>query len=209
MNINLGGLNIVDILILVIIFLSIMIGFARGLISEVLSLATLIAAFAIAITFTNSLATFFTSTATVQGVVSQTSNAIGTSTAQPISYATLGLSFALLFVATLIVGSIIKMLLNLVFQRGILGFGNRILGAGFGFVRGLLLCLVIIFLVQLSPLANESWWLQSRYVPYFQSEVVWLGSVVSPALENLKSTFGSVVQDATGAVQNISGGLKK
>jgi len=206
MSIDIAGMNIVDVFILVLIFISILIGFARGLVSEVVSLATLIAAFAIAIMFTNPLATYFTSTATVQGVVSQTSNAIGTSTAQPISYISIGISFGLLFAITVIIGSIIKILLNFMFATGILGFGNRVLGAGFGFVRGLLLTVVIIFLVQLSPMASQPWWQQSTYVPKFQSAVVWLGSVVSPALANLKQTFGSVVQGTTGAVKNMTGG---
>jgi membrane protein required for colicin V production len=205
-SISLGGMNIVDIIILIIIFLSVMIGFSRGLISEVVSLGTLIAAFAIAIMFTNPLAAYFSSTATVQGVVSETTNAIGASTAQPISYVTIGISFTILFVVTLIIGAFIKMALNLMFQTGILGFGNRVLGGAFGFVRGLLLTLVMIFLVQLSPLAQQPWWQQSKYVPYFQSQVVWLGSIVSPALANLKSTFGSTIQDATGAVKNMTGG---
>lgn len=208
-SLNLGGMNIVDIVLLVIIALSVIIGFARGFISEIVSLATLIAAFAVAIMFTNPLAAYFTSTSTMQGVVSQTTSAVGTSTAQPLSYVTLGISFGLLFAATLIVGSIIKMLLNALFQRGVLGFGNRILGGVFGFARGWLLNVVIIFLVQLSPLASQPWWQQSTYVPHFQSQVVWLGSVVSPALANLKDTFGNVVQEATGAVQNMTGGAAK
>lgn len=208
MSIDIAGMNIVDVLILALILISIIIGFARGLISEVVSLATLIAAFAIAILFTNELATYFTSTATVQGVVSETSNAIGTSTAQPISYVSIGISFALLFFVTLIIGGIIKMLLNAMFATGILGFGNRVLGAGFGFLRGLLLTIAIIFMVQLSPLTAQAWWQQSKYVPLFQPQVVWLASVVSPALANLKEKFGNVVNDATGAVTNMTGGTK-
>jgi membrane protein required for colicin V production len=205
MDISIGGLNIIDILILILVFVSVIIGFSRGLISEVLSLATLIAAFAIAIMFTNPLAAYFSGTSTMQGVVSQTSGAIGANTAQPISYLTIGFSFGLLFVVTLIIGTLAKMILNLMFQTGILGFGNRVLGGGFGFVRGILLTLVIIFLVQLSPMAAQSWWQQSTYVRDFQPGVVWLGSIVSPALENLKSTFGSTINNATGAVKSMIG----
>lgn len=208
-SLNIASLNAVDILILVIFFISIVIGFGRGFVSEILSLVTLIAAFVIAIMFTSSLAAYFTSTAAVQSVVSQTSTAIGTSTAQPVSYMALGISFGVLFAATVIVGGIIKMILNLMFQTGILGFGNRVLGALFGLVRGFLLNLALIFLVQLSPLASQPWWQQSHYVPYFQPSVVQLGNLISPALANLKTTFGSAIQDVSGSVQSISNSISK
>lgn len=206
MSISLGGINIVDILILAIIFLSVLIGLLKGFVSEVISLITLIAAFTIAILFTHALAAYFTSSDMAQDVVSQTSTVIGTSTDKPLSYVAIGISFALLFIGTMIIGAIAKMILNAIFATGILGFGNRILGAGFGFVRGLLLTLVLIFLVQLSPLASRPWWQQSSYVPYFQPQVIWLASIVSPALDNLKSTFSNVVNDAKTATAGNTNG---
>src|SRR5262245_8866462 len=126
-TISWGALNIIDIGILVIFVVSILIGLGRGLVSEVLSLLIVIASFVVAILFTNQLATYFASTATMQNVVNSTSNAAGTSTAEPLSYMALAISFAILFIATVIVGSVIKMLLNLMFRGGILGFGNRLL----------------------------------------------------------------------------------
>lgn len=203
-----GNLNIIDILILVIIFGSVIIGFGRGLVSELLSLLTVIAAFVIAIMFTTALANFFTTSAPVQTVVSQTSSAIGTSTATPVSYVAYGVSFAALFVGTMIVGSVIKWILNLIFSYGILGLGNRLLGGVFGFVRGCLIVVGIIFVVQLSPISKETFWQQSQFVPQFQPAVVWLAGVVNPALSSIKSTFGSTIQgvtgSVTGAVQSIT-----
>ncbi|WP_172622767.1 CvpA family protein [Aquicella siphonis] len=212
-SLNVGSLNVVDIVILAIFLISILIGFGRGLVSEVLSLLTLIAAFVIAILFANTLAVYLTHTATVQNLVSQTSGTSGASTSEPVSYMALGVSFGILFVATVFVGMVVKMLLNLMLHTGILGFGNRILGGIFGLGRGYLINLVIIFLVQLSPMASQSWWQQSQYVPKFQSQVVWLGNTVSPALENLKSTFGSAVGSAMdevqGAVQNMGNAMQE
>jgi membrane protein required for colicin V production len=205
-----GNLNIVDILILVIVFGSVIVGFGRGLVSELLSLITVIAAFVVAIMYTTALANFFTTSAPVQSVVSQTSSAIGTSTATPVSYLAYGASFAALFVGTMIVGSIIKWILNLIFSTGILGFGNRILGGVFGFVRGFLIVVGIIFVVQLSPVSKQTFWQQSQLVPQFQPAVVWLGGVVNPALANIKSTFGSTVQSVTGSVSGaVSGAVEK
>src|SRR3990167_10616958 len=109
---DMSQLNFVDILILIVFFISMTMGFARGLVSEVISLAALIAAIFFAAMFSNQLATYFTSSQSVQDVVAQTSNVIGTSTAQPVSYMALGISFALIFLGVLFIGSFIKYLLN-------------------------------------------------------------------------------------------------
>lgn len=203
MNIdNIGGMNIVDILILAVIIISFLIGLARGLLSEVLSLAILIASFAVAILFTNTLATYFASTASA---ATQTPGAVEANATQSISYASLGISFAILFLATMVAGIIIKWLLNLIIHSGGLGFSNRILGACFGFARGWLLVVVAIFLVQLSSLTNEPWWQQSNYVPYFQSQVVWLGSHVSPTLADLKEKLENAIQEKALGTESVKG----
>jgi membrane protein required for colicin V production len=203
-SINFAALNFVDIVILLVFLFSIIIGLGRGFVSEVLSLLVLVAAFAVAVTFTNPLANYFTNTETVQHVVNSTTTAVGMSTAKPISYAAIGISFAILFALTVIVGMAIKSVINLLFQSGVLGFGNRILGGVFGFARGYLINLVLIFLIQLSPLSTQSWWNQSQLVPLFRSQVVWLGNMVSPALSNLKSKIEPALQDVSESVKKLT-----
>lgn len=190
---SMGALNAVDISILAIIVISIIIGFGRGLVSEVLSLLTWIAAFAVSILFTGKLATYFTAM-----------SASGSGASEPATYVVTGISFAVLFIGTLIVGSVVKMLLNLIFSGGLLGFGNRLLGGLFGMVRGYLFVLVVIFLVQLSPVAKESWWQASQYVPKFQPQIIWLADHVSPTLSNLKETFATTVQDMSTAIKEMT-----
>jgi membrane protein required for colicin V production len=201
-SLDLGGLNAFDIVLLVIFFISVIIGFGRGFVSEVLSLVILIAAFVVAIMFTNSLSAYFANSAAVHGAISQTSTATGTNTAQSASYITLGISFAVLFIGTLIVGLLLKMFLNLLMGAGLIGFGNRILGAIFGAIRGVLLDLALVFIIQLSPLTKEPWWEQSHYVPYFQPYIEKLGHVVSPALSDLKSSFSSAVENLGSSPEN-------
>ena len=89
--------NLIDLIILAIIFLSIILGFVRGFVSEVISLITLAAAFLVAITFTTPLANTFTKNPAVVDVVAQTSRTAGMDTGQPVSYITLGICFVLLF----------------------------------------------------------------------------------------------------------------
>ncbi len=200
------NLNWVDYIVLIIFFLSILIGLKRGLVKEVIALVTLIAAIIIAALFSNPLAEMITHSASVQSAVNQASASIGANAAQPVSYAALGISFALLFIATIIVGAIISSLLNIAVQTGILGIGNRLLGAVFGLVRGFFINLVIIFVVQLTPLGNQAWWHQSQFVTSFQTAVQWLGNIVSPSLADLKTKFGQTVQNANATIQGAASG---
>lgn len=197
--------NWVDYIFIGIFILSILTGFGRGLVKEVISLATLIAAFVVAIVFSSQLSVYFTSSAVVQNMVSQTSAAFGISTETAVSYAAIGISFGILFSATAIAGSIIGSIINSLFQVGLLGIGNRLLGGVFGFARGLLISLVIVFLVQLTPLAGESYWQQSKLVGKFQPGVVWLGSIVSPALDGIKNRFSGTIQDMGSTFDGVKG----
>lgn len=197
--------NWVDYIFLAIFFFSMLAGFGRGFVREVVSITTLIAAFVVATMFSNALAVAFTSSPTVQSVVTQANSAIGVNTAQPVSYLALGISFGLLFAGTVIAGSIIGFFLNFAFQAGLLGMGNRLLGAAFGLARGFIFNLVIIFVVQLTPISSEAWWGQSSIVNQYQPAVVWLGTAVSPALADLKSKMGQTLQGVGSSIQNMTG----
>ena len=199
-----SNFNWVDYTILAIYLISILAGLGRGFIKEVVSLITWIAAFIIATMFSNALATWFTSTESVQNAVTQASNSMGVNAAQPVSYAAIGVSFALLFLGTLIIGAIIGFFLNLAVQVGVLGLGNRLLGGVFGLLRGFIITLVLIFLVQLTPATSQSWWQQSQLVAVYQPAVVWLGNFVSPSLANLKAKFGETIQNVGTQIQGIT-----
>lgn len=198
--------NWVDYIILAIFLFSMLSGFIHGFISKIISLATLIAAFIISITFASPLANAFLSYPSVQNMLASVSSSVGVNATQPVSYLAIGISFGLLFAATVMVGSILSFLIGSAFKRGILGIGNRFLGAIFGLVQGFMLNLLLIFLVQLTPLSSETWWQHSALVGAFQPAVQWLGNLVSPVLSNLKAQFGQTLQDVNSSIQNISGG---
>lgn len=200
----LQNLNWIDYSILIIFILSILSGLLRGFVKEFVSLVTIIAAFIVATMFASALATVFTNSASVQNAVNQASNAIGINASQPVSYLAIGLSFAILFIATIIIGAIISSILNLAVQTSMLGLGNRLLGGIFGLVRGFIITLVLIFLVQLTPLGSQPWWVQSRFVADLQPVVQWVGNLVSPSLANLKEKFGEALQNANESSQNIT-----
>lgn len=196
--------NWVDYVIIAIFLLTILSGFIQGFIKKVISLAALVAAFIIAITFSNPLATAFMSHPSVQNNLASVSSTTGVNATQPATYLALGISFGLLFAATVLVGTLLSYLIGAAFQTGILGIGNRLLGAIFGLVQGFLINLVLIFILQLTPLTNQSWWQQSTFVGSFQPAVQWLGNVVSPTLSNLKEKFGQTLQNINSSIQNIS-----
>lgn len=198
------GYNWLDYIFIAIFLFSMLAGFGRGFVREVMSLVTLVAAFVVASMFSNALAVAFTSAPSVQNVVNQASSAIGVNTAQPVSYLALGLSFGLLFAGTVIAGSIISFFLNFAFQAGLLGMGNRLLGAVFGFARGFIINLVLIFVVQLTPVSAEAWWGQSSIVHSYQPAVVWLGGIVSPSLADLKNKMSQTLQNVGGSLQNMT-----
>lgn len=199
------SLNFVDIILIIIFFCSIIIGFGRGFVREVISLGTFILAFIVAIYFTTPLAAMITNSTFVQNMINQASGSVGSANAsQSANYVAMGIAFGLLFLGTIIVGAIFGWILNLAFQSGMLGFGNRLLGGIFGFVRGYLLNLVLVFVVQLTPMSNQSWWQQSYFVNAYQPEVQWLASLVSPTLDNLKAKLGQSLQGVNSEIQNIS-----
>jgi membrane protein required for colicin V production len=191
------NLNWIDYIIIAIFALSILSGLFRGLFREIVSLCVLVIAFVVATLFASPVATLFTNSQSVQHVVGQASSSAGLDAATSVSYVAIGLSFGLLFIATVIVGAIVGMIVNWIFQSTVLGIGNRLLGGIFGFFRGFLINLVLIFLVQLTSFSTDETWTQSQLVTAFQPAVQWLGTNVSPDLANLKEKLNGTLKNTT------------
>lgn len=200
----LESLNWVDYVIIAIFLISVLSGFSRGLVKEVISLITLIVAVVVASLFATTLAASMTSSASVQNAVTDASNSIAVNAgtvSQTVSYAAIGLSFAVIFAATILVGAIIGLIINLALSAGVLGIGNRLLGCVFGLGRGFILSLVLIFVLQLTVVSKQPWWQASYCVQQYQPAVAWLGSIVSPNLEMLKEKATEVMQNVGGQLQ--------
>ena len=188
-------MNIFDIVLIIVFVSSIIIGFGRGFVREVISILSLIAAIIVGILFSNQLATALTNSASVQHLIGKSSDAIGMSAAQPASYIAIGISFFLLFIGTLLIGAIVGYLLNSIFQFGVLGAGNRLFGAIFGFIRGLIFAIILVFILQLTPLSEETWWKESRFVNAFKPETAWLNKIISPVLADVQAKVGKKLDD--------------
>jgi len=161
-------MNWVDMAIVAIILVSALIGLARGLIREVLSLAVWVAALGVAYLYH-------------QGVA----DALTAQIAQPNVRA--GVAFVGLILIVLILGSIIGALLTaLIDKTGLTGL-DRLLGLFFGAGRGGVVVAMAVFLAALTPLPEESWWQESAVIVQFQQAADWLlGLVPADIQEQLK-----------------------
>ncbi|CAM5318490.1 CvpA family protein [Rhodanobacter lindaniclasticus] len=149
-------MNWLDGIILGILGLSVLIGLMRGLVAEVLSLVTWIAAFWVAAVFGPDVAALFEHSISLP-------------------MARIGLGYAICFFGILLLGVIVRFAARrLIWSTGLTGM-DRVLGVLFGFVRGVLVVTILVFLVGLTAVTREPWWQQSTLLPQFQVAAAWLG----------------------------------
>ncbi len=138
--------NQVDIVILLIMVLSSLFGLWRGLIREVLSLLTLVSALLVSRVYSEPFA----------GLM------LGMIENDAIRYAT---AFALLFAVVMMLGTFLNFLMSKLLTITGLKLANRLLGAAFGVVRGIIIVLFILFISGMF-VAETELWQQSQLVPY-------------------------------------------
>ena len=138
-----------DIVLLIVILLSEVMGLFRGLVKEVLSLAAWLLAFFVAMYLSPRLA----------------ENYAGSFGGYTVARVIL---FALLFAVTLIAASIVQWLLGKFLEGTGLSGTDRFLGFLFGSLRGVVVC--IVALIAIRGFAQESgWWESSRLIPEFMA----------------------------------------
>jgi membrane protein required for colicin V production len=187
--------NLIDYTFLTIFLLSIFVGLRRGLVKEVVSIVSWIAAFFIACAFATKLAAVFAGSSNiVQTTVSSVASKIGVDASGAVSTMMVGVCFVFLFVGTLVVGSIVNHILTTIADVPGISLVNRGLGAVFGFVRGYLITLVIIFIVQVTLGIQTMAWTQSQFVQVFQPSVAQLSNLIQPGLESLKTKVGQSIE---------------
>ena len=138
--------NQVDIVILIITVLSSAFGLWRGLIKEVLSLLTWIAALLVSRVYSEPLAGLMTGMIENDGI----------------RYVS---AFAILFVIVMMFGTFLNFLMAKLLNVTGLKLADRLLGAGFGVARGVIIVLVIMFITSMFVSETELWQ-QSQLVPY-------------------------------------------
>ena len=153
----------VDYVIVGIIALSALIGFVRGLVREVISLAIWVGALLVAWLYFRDLEVHLTPW-------------ISTSSLR------LGAAFLILVLVVLILGTIVGHLFTLVVDMAGLTGTDRMLGLVFGGARGGLLVAMVVFLAALTPLPEDPWWGDSLLIGRFQTLADVVLSEVPPDL---------------------------
>lgn len=163
-------LNVTDYIIIGVIFSSMLISFIRGLIKECISLSVWMVGVWAAIKFH-------------QAIAHMLASYIESNSFRVVA------SFAIIFLAILILGALINYLLSfIVTKSGLSGF-DRMLGVLFGGIRGVLLISVFLLLVSTTSLIQDSWWQESIFIPHFSLIIDWLREFLPNKLTSIVDTI--------------------
>ncbi len=161
---HISHFNWFDVVLLVVICLSLMYGLMRGFVREIISLITWIAAFFIAILFSSDLSVYFSQYIKTEFLVNL-------------------ISFLTLFIVTLIVGALVNYIISQFVQKSGMTIADRFLGAVFGFCRGILVCILIIFLLSNTSLQDKKWFQNASLTFQLQNISAWVQDRVVPVTQ--------------------------
>ncbi|MFA6178939.1 MAG: CvpA family protein [Methylophilaceae bacterium] len=133
-----------DYAVLAIIGLSVLLSIMRGFIREILALASWVAAFFVAKIYTLELAPLLP-----QSIPSESLRFMA--------------AFIILFLATLLVCSLLAIALSQLFKNMGLSWLDRMLGVIFGLARGLIIVGVLVFLAGLTSLPQDTRWRSAMF----------------------------------------------
>ncbi|MDB5802010.1 MAG: colicin production protein [Rhodocyclales bacterium] len=142
-----------DLIFLGVMVLSLLLGAWRGLVSELFSLVSWIIAFALARHFAGWLAPKLSSIAAA-------------------SWLQWALAFVVIVVSVLVVLALLRFLIREMLSAVGLGAADRLAGAIFGVVRGVLIAVIAVALAGLSALPREQWWRSSVFAPPLETIVI-------------------------------------
>ncbi|TCP93504.1 membrane protein required for colicin V production [Cricetibacter osteomyelitidis] len=160
----------IDYIIIGIIVFSIIVSLFRGFVREVMSLASWIGAFLVASNFYPYLANFFTQIES--------------------EYVRNGTAIGILFIATLIVGAVVNYVISQLVDKTGLSGTDRVLGACFGLMRGVLIVAALLFFIDtFTNFEQSEWWKESQLIPHFGFIVEWFFEQLQASSSFLKSTL--------------------
>lgn len=165
----------IDFIIIGIIVFSLLVSLWRGFAREVLSLAGWVIAFFVASKFYQPMAQLLLQFDSVYLNNSE--------------YLRNGIAAGILFIAVLIISGIINALLaKLVDKTGLSGT-DRVLGAGFGILRGVfIIAAILFFLDTFTAFSQSELWKESKLIPHFDFIVKWFFEQLQANSTFLKST---------------------
>jgi membrane protein required for colicin V production len=160
-------MTVVDVVIIFVILLSTFFSLMRGFVKEAISLASWLIAIWVAVTFAPRLAAALPSSIESEAV----RQAVG---------------FGVLFVLTLMIGSLVNFLISGVVKKTGLSGADRVFGLLFGFLRGGLIVLVFVVVGGMTPLPEQDWWQDSGLLERFERVAVELQDYLP---QDMRMTF--------------------
>lgn len=142
-----------DYAVLTIVAVSVLLGLWRGVVSELLALAAWIVAFFVA-----------------RAEASAVAGLLGEHIAEP--GVRLAAAYGLVVVGVLLVFTIARIVISLMVKAVGLGLLDRMLGAGFGVLRGMLVVLAAVLVAGMTPLPKAEWWRNALLAPPLETVVI-------------------------------------
>lgn len=183
--------------------MSCFIGFARGFIRELLNLVTWIAAFIVASFFSKPLALIMMNSSALKLMMNSASASGASVATQSLSHFATGFAYSIVFVGTMLVGSLLAYVINLASYGMGFGLGNRLMGALFGFIKGLILVLISIFMAQLTPISKQLIFKKSMIVQICQPMTTSFQSWLSPSIAHFKSELNHNAGEVSSVLNKI------
>jgi len=137
-------MSLIDILVILVLFASLIFGFFRGFVKELMSLMAWMSAFFVAYYFSSSVAIVLPFDAEFS-----------------IKYVT---GFVLIFIFVLIISSILIKFISAFVHKIGLGASNIILGGLFGILRGVIIVYFLIFVIEKTSFGEDLTWQQSNSI---------------------------------------------
>lgn len=142
-----------DYAVLTVILASVLLGLWRGVVSEILALAAWVVAFLVARAEAAEVARWLAGQIADPGM-------------------RLAAAYVLVFVGVLLVFAIARMLISLMLKAVGLGLLDRLLGAGFGVLRGMVVVLMAVLVAGMTPLPKADWWRDAMLAPPLETAVI-------------------------------------
>jgi len=140
-------MTLVDYIILLVLVVSAGVGVWRGFVKEALSLLTLLVAIWLAWRFATLVAPKLSNWAADQDV-------------------RIWIARGIIFALALIVGALVSWLARQLIRHTGLSGVDRMLGAAFGFARGVLIVGLLVLALDFLDLDQDGWWQSARFRPY-------------------------------------------
>jgi len=107
-------------------------------------------------------------------------------------------SYAVVFFGFLVIGAIVTTVVStLVRKNASLSAVDRMVGGGFGLIRGVLIGVVLVWLVGLTPARQDPWWKDSMFIPGLE----WLANGFRSILPEAWQRYATPAADAAQAVK--------